>query len=192
MSQVFGILRILGLLFCFFITTGRSLADAPPSWSEFEIQSNNKKFVAKIEIQEADNTVAESGQRYKLSVFHIAAEQQKLLWFCDYDHTGYPEGVLSPDGECFASVSPWYEHNAPVVYLYCWGDKTTFKGRDFDFDRSKLKPTVSHLLWLAEDGPQYQFIKGWDSPTILEIITIDNKEHQFDPSAQEWVQDFYR
>jgi len=158
------------LLFCVFLTFSRfAFCDEPPSWKDFEVKSANGDFIAKV--------AASPGTRnYRLSVY--AAGDTGVMWSCGYDYDGYPGGLLSDDGIVFVSINTWYKDNAPVVTVYHNGRKTAaLRGADFHVERSALKQTASHQLWLKGDGEAYRFSRDSGGRLMVEIVTIDGKKH---------------
>ena len=158
------------LLFCAFLTFPRiAFCDEPPSWKDFEVKSANGKFTAKV-------AAAPGTRNYRLSVY--AAGDTGVMWSCGYDYDGYPGGMLSDDGIAFVYVNPWYKDNAPVVTVYHNGRKTAaLRGADFQVERSALKQTASHQLWLSGDGAACSFKRDSGGRLMVEIVTIDGKKH---------------
>lgn len=156
-------------------------ADLPPAWSNFEIKSENDKYVAKVGQKDVKTDVPAWLRGYTLTVFSINEQSARHLWSTDYNYDGYSGGILSSDGTTFAYVNFWFYKDAPVVTIYRNGRKTAqLNGNEFHIEPSKLMKTVSHQLWLREDGASYRFVNTNDSPLILEIHTIDNQKHQID------------
>jgi hypothetical protein len=159
-------------------------ADEPPSWSEFQDTSPNRKFVAKVAVKDKGGKQHSWEWSYTLSVYNAKEEDKKPLWSCDYVYDGYPDGYLADDGKTFTTVSFWYYNSSPVVSVYKDGKLAKqFKGEDFRIPRENLKKTVSHVLWLADDQrPRPAGAKELVIPTIdgrvfrVDLGTLEMKE----------------
>lgn len=165
------------ILFVAIMLSNPILADAPPLWQEFEIKSNNGRYVAQIRSLDKEKHLQPWECTYKLIISEIGEAKNKELWSCDYAYDGYPDGLLSDDGSTFVSINFWYYDTDPVVSIYRNGSKVgTIVGKDFNIPKSKLANTASHRLWLSEGGLR-GFKSDKDNRLILEIITIDGKKH---------------
>ena len=172
-------IKILGYLICVMFICSLAFADEPPSWRPFNVKSLDKSFIAKIDTADERAGINPWERNYTISVYEKATN--KLIWKCDYEHNGYPEGILSDDGSTFAYVSFWYYKDDPVVLIYHNGKMTiSLDGKSFGIKPSKLVSTVSHELWLSQDGTPYKFASTNSVPLALEIKTIDNKKHAID------------
>jgi hypothetical protein len=162
-------MKIASLIAAFIFIALTAHADEPPSWSGFDIVSDNGQYVAKI------STNTDGG--HTVSVYY--KDRGVLYWSCDYVYDGYTWGALSNDGSTFAYVSFWYYGDEPVVYLYREGNVTgTATGEEFGIPIGKLKDTVSHRLWLCEGyGEHYRFAYPKGEFPVLEIDTIDGSLH---------------
>lgn len=108
----------------------------------------------------------------------------KPVWTIDYDYSGYMDGYVTDNGKSFVYVEYWYYEQSPLIKIYTKGKKLNtdkFTGSFFKIDNAKLKETVSHWLWLYEDG-EFAILKN-DKRDYIEIKTIDNKKHKFDLST---------
>jgi len=145
-------------------------ADAPPSWGDFDVVSDNGQYLAEVR--------AESGGGYKISVYY--KDRGVLYWSCEYVYDGYSTGALSNDGSTFAYVNYWYYADEPVVYMYRRCEATgSVTGDEFDIPKERLKDTVSHRLWLCEDCKKpYRLLYPDGEFPVLEINTIDGNTHR--------------
>jgi hypothetical protein len=181
--------RVLWLISAvlFFSFVGNT--DEPPSWREFTINSENGICTAEIRVKDKKGLEKPWQWDYKITVYKIEDESKAKLWSCDYDYGGYPGGRLSDDGSAFAYVDTWYSTEHPVVFVYHNGvRKTKFSGKDFRIDPSRLLKTVSHQLWLNQDGFRYGFVSSETRPLALEIHTIDGKKHLIDVETGKFIE----
>lgn len=161
----------------------RSYADSPPCWCSFEEKSTNKKYIAVVNRPEKDSLVDPWNSIWTLSVYEAAGNKKRLLWKMKYDYTGYPGGLLSDDGQTFIYVEFWYYADTPLVDIYRQGKKiNTFslKGRSFNIPEEKLVQTVSHHLWLKEEGTAYSYFRDKTNRLLIKILTIDGRTHFID------------
>lgn len=157
-----------------------AFADVPPSYEDFEVPSQNGKYVAEVKRVDENKTFQPSEGRFELVVSEMRDGEKNKLWSCRYDDAGYSEGILSDDGSTFAYVNVWYSDDAPVVSIYRNGSKVVgIPGRDFHVDPLKLVETASHRLWLTEKEPKFQFANR-DRRLVLEVSTIDGNKHGVD------------
>ena len=172
-------IKILGYAVCAIFVCSFAFADEPPSWGTFNVESSNKSFIAKIDTADERAGINPWERNYAISVYE--KDSNELLWQCDYQYGGYPDGILSDDGSTFVYVSFWYYEDEPVVLIYNDGKKTAFlNGKSFQIKPSKLVSTVSHELWLSQDDTPYKFVKTDNLPLALEVTTIDKKKHIID------------
>jgi hypothetical protein len=161
-----------------FFTVFLAQADQPPCWCEFSVKSANKQFVAHIKKVKGPVTPGQSEAWVMLVFRKKSARDSTLLWQSPYRYDGYPEGVLSDDGENFAYVNYWYQGNAPVVELYHSGQHVaSLPGTAFRLSPSKISATVSHQLWLTQQGRSYEFTAAGPKDYLLKITTIDGQAH---------------
>lgn len=156
-----------------------AIADTPPSWNEFKMESSNGKYVAQVIIDSKPINKEPWKNKYRLTVSE--KESKSVLWSCQYHYDGYPEGILSDDGEAFVYVNEWYKNDYPVVSIYYQGLKShQIAGRQFQIDKKELIQTASHHLWLTQHRePRYGFLYDYQR-LVCEIFTIDKKRYLID------------
>lgn len=170
-------MKLFLTLLLFLFSTQLAFSDTPPQWrANFSIKSENAKYEAEVEAADESKASYPQLKKYILTVFEIKEGQRLPLWSSDYKYDGYSDGVLSNDGLTFVYVNFWYYSELPVVTIYHKGTKREILGKDFEIQPAKIKQTVSHQLWLKEDGKQYRFVSN-DS---LMMLTIDNNQYLID------------
>ncbi len=87
--KTFLISIVLSLLFF------QASADMPPPYKSYQIQSKNKKFVAKIVNTTPKKSVYESV--WQLEIYNGV----KKLWTKKFSYSGYKGGLLTDDGRTF-------------------------------------------------------------------------------------------
>jgi hypothetical protein len=166
----------------FFFLASLLLADEPPSYEDFEILSENGKFLAKVTADLDDDNKQRWELPYKLTVYEINDGIQKEMWSCKYIYDGYPYGKLTDDGSTFIYICTWYFDDSYVVLIYRSGKEIKrINGDKFHVRKSKMVKTASHRLWHIEDS-----IHITDS-SLLEIKTIDRKKHLIDLTSGEFI-----
>lgn len=172
--------KVFAIVFLFFCLNIRCFADSPPCWCVFEKTSVNGKYTAKIF---RDSTQIEEGSPifvgWRLTVFDNTLN--KPIWTIDYDYTGYPDGYITDNGKSFVYVEYWYYEQSPLIRIYTDGKKINTEkltGGLFNINSEKLVQTVSHRLWLNDDGEFAKLIN--DKRDYIEITTIDQKKHRID------------
>lgn len=171
------------ILLSTFLATLICYADQPPCWCAFEEKSANGKYVAVVNRPKADSLIDPWKSVWTLTVYEYVGKRKKLLWKVKYDYSGYPDGILSNDGQTFIYVEYWYYSNANMVAIYRNGKRINapnLKGEDFKIPPHKLQQTVSHQRWLKIEGPAYNFVRTSNDKLLLRIQTIDDKIHFFD------------
>ncbi|MFN7974202.1 MAG: hypothetical protein U0166_17935 [Acidobacteriota bacterium] len=159
-----------------------ALADEPPSFGPFEVQSPDARHVAKVA---KDPAGAPTDPRFGwvLTVFEQAPDgkQQKQIWSCPFRYSGYPGGLLSRDGQSFVVIDVWYHEDAAGIDFYHEGKLVkTVKGSEVPFDHAKLTKTASHQLWLKDGGAEYGSSAETDAEGRLHVFTADGKEHLYE------------
>lgn len=150
-----------------------ALADEPPEWRDFVVQSENENWTAVVERQ--GNSGKTWQDDWRLSVYKGAHEARPApgvepVWSAPYSASGYSTGYLSDHGEAFSYVEHWYYPNRPVVQIYrskCIIEK---KGVFFDVG-DDLQDTASHELWLKRK-PNIRYTSTSESELYLQIETI--------------------
>jgi hypothetical protein len=176
--------RILFTL-VFLLFYSSAYADSPPCWCKFEEESDNKKYVAIVNRPLKDSLVDPWKSVWTLTVYEKTAKGNRQLWKIKYDYTGYPGGLLSNDGQTFVYVEFWYYADSPLVDIYRKGKKVNtsgLKGVNFKVPKDKLVETVSHHLWLWDEGNAYAYMIN-NKRLLLEIRTIDGRKHYIDISG---------
>jgi hypothetical protein len=159
-----------------------ALADEPPSWREFDVESANKKFVAKVTVKDKNGKKFPYEWSYSLAVYPKG--ERAPLWSGKFGHRGDPGGFLADDGKTFADVGYWYYDFPGQVAIYREGKLVrSFAGKDFALDKTKLKKTASHLLWWAEEKQP-----SFDANDLV-IPTIDGKIFRIDAKTLKLNQD---
>jgi hypothetical protein len=154
-------------------------ADSPPCWCKFEEESANKKYVAVVDRPQKDSLIEPWKSVWTLTVYERTAKGNRQLWKIKYQYTGYPGGMISDDGKTFIYVEFWYYANSSLVDIYRQGDKVNtsrLKGVNFKIPKDKLVETVSHQLWLWDEGNAYAY-KTYNNQLLLELRTIDGRTH---------------
>jgi hypothetical protein len=167
-------------IFVFMLSALFSHADSPPCWCAFETESSNKQYVAVVTRPLKDSLVEPWNSEWTLSIFQKEGDSRMLLWETKYAYTGYPDGALSDDGNTFIYVEYWFYPDAPLLQIYNRGKRINtkaLKGTDFKISKSKLVETVSHFVWLYEDGNAYSFKKNIQGGFYFQIRTVDGKMH---------------
>lgn len=152
-----------------------AFADSPPSYSPFEVKSENSKFVAKVDVANRMGKLSPWDWKYNIKVFDVA-RMSKPLWESGYKFDGYGGGTLSNDGRFFAYVSFWFFEDRPIVYLYKKGSTKTYSAHDLRISSNGLRETVSHKLWLKDGGG---FWPASGMPTKF-IINTEQGERSID------------
>jgi len=140
--------KYLLIIWLVFYNIDLSFGDEPPSWRPYKVFSQNKKYFCWIDYNIKDTSKSLRDIKWRLSVY---SNDSILIWYKDYKPTGYPDGLLSDDGNKFVYVEFWYFHDANLV-------KVTRKdqpdisliGQDFHIPGIFLQQTVSHKLWLEK------------------------------------------
>lgn len=149
-------------------------ADQPPSWTEFSVKSENMKAKASIAIYNRKVDLRPWEQTYRIKVEKKSGNGRSLkIWEAPYFYRGYAEGVLSDDGEYFAYVDFWYQHEHPAIEIYHHGAYCYFTGQQLGLDSTRLQKTISHQLWL-NSGPK--FIETSGMPTAIVIPTVQGEK----------------
>ncbi len=166
---------LIGLMGFWLVMASMSLADTPPAWTGFQIQSANGRFTAEITMASP-----ESG-KYELTVYDTGSGAKQEIWSTDYQYDGYPGGTVTDDGSTFVYVNTWYSEDTPLVTIYSQGRPSPVRlwSRDFQINPNAIQKTVSHQLWLA-DGIPYQLKNANHSGWELELNTRDGKKHIVD------------
>lgn len=179
-------ISLLGTITFFFIGLTSFSADEPPSWREFEVKSSSGKFLAEIAASDKSGGDRPWQWKYSLSVFELNQNSKEKIWSCPYAYDGYPGGLLSENGAAFACINFWYYADYPVVLIYYRGEKTaSLKGREFRVPETELLNTVSHQLWLRQEGLRSEFVESESGTVVLEIFTIDGGKHSIDARTGE-------
>ncbi|WP_121357770.1 hypothetical protein [Flavisolibacter nicotianae] len=176
--------RVLFIL-VFLLFYSATYADSPPCWCKFEEESANKKYVAIVDRPQKDSLIDPWKSVWTLTVYEKTAIGNRRLWRIKYDYTGYPGGLLSDDGQTFVYVEFWYYASSPLVDIYRQGKKvntSALKGLNFKVPKDKLVETVSHQLWLWDEGNAYSYTTN-NKRLLLEIRTIDGRKHYIDISS---------
>ena len=171
------------LIFFLLLFSFKSYADSPPCWCPFEEESANKKFIAIVSSTDRDSLVDPWNSTWTITVYQKSGKEKRLLWQMKYDYTGYPGGLLSDDGQTFTYIEYWYYANSPQIDVYRKGKKVNtlaLVGKNFRIAEEKLVQTVSHQLWLKEEGRAYMYYRGKDNRLLLKVYTIDGKTHFVD------------
>lgn len=164
---------------------GVLVADDPPSFEEFDVHSDNKRFLAQIRVADILPHGDRDGSRqvWEVDVFDVSGKKQLVkLWSSPFNYSGYPGGLLSDDGKRLAVVSYWFDENQPMIEVYGpEGRLASILGKEIAFDRSKVENTDSHQRWLWEKPKgdvvyPYAGITGND----LWVKKIDGGETRFD------------
>ena len=142
------------LLYLLLGLSALSFADQPPDWSEFSVQSENKKWSAIA--QPKGSAKAPWEDKWVLSVykgFYLSppAPNVQPAWTTEYKPSGYSGGYLSNDGSTFSYVEFWYYPDNPVLRMYRAECNIEKNGAFFEVG-SNLQQTVSHKLWLKDGG----------------------------------------
>jgi hypothetical protein len=175
--------RVIFIFICFLFCSS-AYADSPPCWCKFEEQSANKKYFAIVDRPQKDSLIDPWKSVWTLTVYERTAKGKRQLWKTKYDYTGYPGGMLSSDGQTFTYVEFWYYANSPLIDIYRQGKRVNtsgLTGLNFNIPRSKLVQTVSHQLWLWDEGNAYTY-KSNNNQLLLELRTIDGRIHDIDVS----------
>lgn len=177
MRKIFITLFIIAC-FCY-----NCFADAPPCWCNFERTSGNGKYTAKV-YHDSTNIDEHKpiSEGWTLTVYDNLSN--KPVWTIDYDYSGYPDGYVADNGKSFVYVEYWYDEQSPLIKIYTNGQKLNtneLTGSFFKIDKVKLKETISHRLWLYEEGA-FAILKS-DKQDYIEIKTIDNQKYKFDLST---------
>ena len=158
-------------------TVGRSLADEPPSWQNFQLTSQNGWYVAKVTAFEGMDDRDPWNKHYTLSVYQTDNESEPM-WSSRYLYDGYLGGMLSNNGSVFVYVNFWYHHDDPVIYVYNRGALyRKITGKDLGMVEATLSRSVSHTLWLSDEdsifiyGPSGR-VKAIEIPTVQGIRTV--------------------
>ena len=157
------------------------LADEPPSFSDFKVESENGEYFAQVKCA-TEKCLSYGLGNYSLSVYK-KSDSSAAIWSAPYYYDGYTEGHLSGDGKTFIYVSFWYYPAEPVVTIY-QSDKPVknLNGKEFKINDSQIQKSVSHELWLY-DQP-WRFVNN----DLFEIMTIDKKVHAIDVNTGKIVQ----
>ena len=175
-------IKFIAVFFTLFSFGFNCFADSPPCWCDFEKTSSNNRYTAKVF---RDSSIIEKSSPifvgWKLTVYDT--KTKKYVWTIDYDYSGYPDGYVTDNGKSFVYVEYWYYDQSSLISIYTNGKKLNTEkitGHSFNINREKLRETVSHRLWLKEDGKFVKFISN--KRDYIEISTIDNKVHKIDLS----------
>jgi len=147
-------LRMNKLLFLLLGLSALSLADQPPDWDEFVVQSQNKKWSAAAYPEGVskepwrDSWVLNVYEGFYLS---RPAPNVKPVWTTKYNPSGYSGGYLSNDGSTFSYVEFWYYPSNPVLRIYLAECNIKKNGSFFAIGNEPQK-TASHQLWLKGSG----------------------------------------
>jgi hypothetical protein len=161
-----------------------SVADQPPDWSAFSVQSENKKWSAIVHPEGISDAPWED--KWVLNIykgFYLSrpAPYIKPAWTTEYKASGYSGGYLSNDGSTFSYVEFWYYPNRPVLRMYRAKCNVQKIGSYFE-DGNNLQKTASHQRWLKAGGNvKYELI---DSKLYLRLETI-NSVHKVQASCDE-------
>lgn len=173
---------LLLLLLSFILLPAKyAMADEPPCWCNFKIESANKQFCAVVNKAEKDSLKEPWSSEWTLSVYHVINGNKKLLWKTVYNYSGYSDGYLSDDGNYFVYVEYWYYADAQAIKIYKNGtavNTASLKCSAFKVPFSKLAKTVSHWLWLADDFGAFQSIPNSDKCFLIK--TRDGNNHLVD------------
>jgi hypothetical protein len=170
------------ILISFFFLGSLLLADEPPSYEEFEILSENGKYLAQVTADVDDDVKQPWELTYTLTVYQANDDSLKEMWSCKYIYDGYPYGILTNDGSTFVYVCTWYFEDSYVVLIYRWGKEIKMiNGDEFHVRKSKMIKTASHRLWYLEDSIHIK------NSSILKLKTIDRKKHLIDLTSGEFI-----
>jgi hypothetical protein len=143
-----------------------ALADQPPSWSGFSIQSANARFTASVAPLGAGKTSPPRERQFRIQVQKTDGNGLPVtIWEGPYHHDGYAGGLLSDDGEYFVYIDYWYRNTTAAVQIYHRGASCYFTGKQLKMNEAGLRETVSHRLWL--DG-NAQF----DAPGVSAVAVL--------------------
>lgn len=144
------------LLSCLLIiNTGFVLADEPPDWQAFLIHSANNQWVAYVAPgNESENNSKEPWKdKWQLQVFNnlrgFPVDEEKAVWSAEFQPTGYPEGLLSDDGQVFAQISFWYQHKFPLITIYRKECKQEYYANKLALPKN-MPASTSHQIWLDQ------------------------------------------
>jgi hypothetical protein len=151
-------------------------ADEPPWYAPFEVKSQNGRFCAKVTTEAPDKFNAE----WKLAVFEVvqtaAGVDHVEKWSCPYRYSGYPGALVANDGKTVVYIELWYHEDGSVIDFYREGKLIKqVKGKDIEFDRTKLEKTASHELWIEHEGRAQLDARGQ-----LLVRTIDGTLNRYD------------
>jgi hypothetical protein len=147
----------------------KSKADEPPSWEPYRVVSENGEFFAWVTFNDSDTIRSPWERKWALSIF---TKDSVELWKQTVKATGYPEGILSDNGNYFSYIDYWYYSDLPVVEIYRKDKKPIrIKGESFDIPALFLQSTASHKLWLGEE--KYKYSNSAEKKLI--INTRDSK-----------------
>jgi len=148
----------------------------PPRLSGFQNESANKKFIAKIYANDKkdDDQLKQNESKFKVAVYK--KENNSLLWKCDYQHTGYSNGILSDDGSTFVTICYRYSDDRPIVFVYQNGGlKKKITGKELPVNKSKLVPTSDGFMWRSENPCDFTAFHRDGSKFLLKINTVDGQ-----------------
>ncbi|MFH1441515.1 MAG: hypothetical protein ABIH18_05710 [Candidatus Omnitrophota bacterium] len=148
------------------------------SWVDFEVNSPDGKYVARIKALSNQQAVPAYKKAYTLIVSKIADGNNQWFWQCNYDYDGYPSGMLANDGSTFVYVSKYYNKKKPMVKIYRLGSKIALLySSSFNISPANLKTDNNGKLWFDQDSLGCQFVYRARMPPLLEITTIDKRKY---------------
>ncbi len=165
-------------------------ADSPPGAHKgFEATSKNGRFVGVVAPAPGAKVLPApfGASEWRLTVYELVgpegkdgkegkegkeAPERKELWHAKFSHSGHEFLVLTDDGLGASHILTFFSE-AWVGSIYREGKAIPLYGEWFTFDRTAMKKTASHELWL--EGP-----RGFDEEGNYFLTTIDGKRHVVD------------
>lgn len=167
------------LAFILLVCCYHQLSAQEVCWCDFTVLSENGRYKAKVEADDAENGKANHRSDWKIRVFEQTNGQETLLWEAPYRYAGKPMGALSNDGQYFTYVENWFYQDQSFIQIYKNGQLIPFPitGKSLGIPRRKLKKGERHYYWLAETGNPYTFKEDAAGNAYLFIRSIDGQEY---------------
>jgi hypothetical protein len=169
-------IKKLLLITLFYLCFAQVLRAKPPRLAGFQKESANKRFVAKVYVNDnkGDEQLKHIESKFVVAVYE--QESNRMLWRCGYKHTGYADGLLSDDGSTFVTICYRYSDVRPIVFVYQNGElKKKIFGKELPLNKRDMVPTSDGLIWRSvEPGASVSYNRK-GSKFLLNINTVDGQ-----------------